>query len=164
MSPKKNNVLIIDDDIGLMQAMEIVLDSYGIGLSKFTEPIAAIQELKVNKHDVLVVNYLMSMIRGDEIVKLVREFDKEIYIILMSAHKDLAALFHIWRVQLHRGICTKHPHCLGEALFIHLQPLRHPLNTVQLGRSHHLHGSGSLKGAPYRTYPLLYFPQCSHKS
>ncbi len=97
MSVKKNNVLIIDDDIGLMQAMEIVLENYGIGLSKYTEPIAAIQELKTNKHDVLVVNYLMPMIRGDEIVKLVREFDKEIYIILMSAHKDLAPSIDIMR-------------------------------------------------------------------
>lgn len=94
---KKNNVLIIDDDIGLMQAMEIVLENYGISLSKYTEPIAAIQELKTNKHDVLVVNYLMPMIRGDEIVKLVREFDKEIYIILMSAHKDLAPSIDIMR-------------------------------------------------------------------
>ena len=97
MSTKKNIVLVIDDDIGLMQAMEIVLDSYGIGLSKFTEPITAIQELKTNKHDVLVVNYLMPMIRGDEIVKLVRQFDKEIYIILMSAHKDLAPSIDIMR-------------------------------------------------------------------
>ncbi len=97
MNTKKNNVLIIDDDIGLMQAMEIVLDSYGIGLSKYTEPITAIQELKANKHDVLVVNYLMPMIRGDEIVKLVRAFDKEIYIILMSAHKDLAPSIDIMR-------------------------------------------------------------------
>ncbi len=97
MSAKKNNVLIIDDDIGLMQAMEIVLENYGIGLSKYTEPITALQELKANKHDVLVVNYLMPMIRGDEIVKLVREFDKEIYIILMSAHKDLAPSIDIMR-------------------------------------------------------------------
>lgn len=94
---KKNNVLIIDDDIGLMQAMEVVLNSYSIGLTTFTEPLAAIQELKTNKHDILVVNYLMSAIRGDEIVRLVREFDKEIYIILMSAHKDLAPSIDIMR-------------------------------------------------------------------
>lgn len=97
MAVKKNNVLIIDDDIGMMQAMSVVLDSYGIGLSTYTEPLTAIQELKTNKHDVLVVNYLMPMIRGDEIVKIVREFDKEIYIILMSAHKDLAPSVDIMR-------------------------------------------------------------------
>lgn len=97
MDSKKNNVLIIDDDIGLMQAMEIVLSSYNIGLSAYTEPLAAIQELKTNKHAILIVNYLMASIRGDEIVRLVREFDKEIYIILMSAHKDLAPSIDIMR-------------------------------------------------------------------
>ena len=97
MHSNKNNVMIIDDDIGLTQALSIVLDSYNIKLSTFTEPLAAIQELKRNKHDILIVNYLMTSTRGDEIVKLIREFDKEIYIILMSAHKDLAPSIDIMR-------------------------------------------------------------------
>lgn len=97
MAKKKNNVLIIDDDIGLMEAMAVVLDSYDIGLSSFTEPLAALQELKDNKHDVLIVNYIMPNTKGDEIVRSVREFDKEIYIILMSAHKDLAPSIDIMR-------------------------------------------------------------------
>lgn len=97
MQDKKNNVLIIDDDIGLTQALSIVLDSYNIGLSSFTEPLSAVQELRTNKHDILIVNYLMPTTRGDEIVRLVREFDKEIYIILMSAHKDLAPSIDIMR-------------------------------------------------------------------
>ena len=49
--------MIIDDDIGLTQALSIVLDSYNIKLSTFTEPLAAIQELRTNKHDILIVNY-----------------------------------------------------------------------------------------------------------
>ena len=97
MQNTKNNVLIIDDDIGLTQALSIVLDSYNIGLTSFTEPLSAIQELKANKHDILIVNYLMPSTRGDEIVRLVRQFDKEIYIILMSAHKDLAPSIDIMR-------------------------------------------------------------------
>ena len=97
MPKKKNNVLIIDDDIGLMEAMSVVLASYNIGLSSFTEPIGALQELKTNKHDVLIVNYIMPTMKGDEIVRMVREFDKEIYIILMSAHKDLAPSIDIMR-------------------------------------------------------------------
>ncbi|MBQ8043730.1 MAG: HD domain-containing protein [Clostridia bacterium] len=97
MHSNKNNVMIIDDDIGLTQALSIVLDSYNIKLSTFTEPLAAIQELRTNKHDILIVNYLMTSTRGDEIVKLVRDFDKEIYIILMSAHKDLAPSIDIMR-------------------------------------------------------------------
>ena len=97
MHSNKNNVMIIDDDIGLTQALSIVLDSYNIKLSTFTEPLAAIRELRTNKHDILIVNYLMTSTRGDEIVRLVRDFDKEIYIILMSAHKDLAPSIDIMR-------------------------------------------------------------------
>lgn len=97
MHSNKNNVMIIDDDIGLTQALSIVLDSYNIKLSTFTEPLAAIQELRITKHDILIVNYLMPSTRGDEIVRLIREFDKEIYIILMSAHKDLAPSIDIMR-------------------------------------------------------------------
>ena len=97
MHSNKNNVMIIDDDIGLTQALSIVLDSYNIKLSTFTEPLAAIRELRTNKHDILIVNYLMTATRGDEIVRLVRDFDKEIYIILMSAHKDLAPSIDIMR-------------------------------------------------------------------
>lgn len=97
MHSNKNNVMIIDDDIGLTQALSVVLENYNIKLSTYTEPLAAIQELRTNKHDILIVSYLMPTTRGDEIVKLIREFDKEIYIILMSAHKDLAPSIDIMR-------------------------------------------------------------------
>lgn len=97
MNSNKNNVLIIDDDIGMMEAMSVVLDKYDIHLSVFTEPISALQELKNNKHDVLVINYLMPAIRGDEIIRKIREFDNDIYIILMSSHKDLAPSIEIMR-------------------------------------------------------------------
>lgn len=93
----RNNVLIIDDDIGMMEAMSIVLSKYDIHLSIFTEPISALQELKSNKHDVVIINYLLPSIRGDEVIKTIRDFDKDIYIILMSSHKELAPSVEIMR-------------------------------------------------------------------
>lgn len=94
---KRNNVLIIDDDIGMMEAMSVVLEKYDISLSIFTEPISALQELKNNKHDIIIINYLLPSIRGDEIIRTIREFDKDIYIILMSSHKELAPSVEIMR-------------------------------------------------------------------
>lgn len=85
----KGKVMVIDDDIGMMDAMSIVLKKYGIQVTPFTEAVTALEDLKTNKYHILIINYLMNPVRGDEIVRLVREFDKEIYIILMSAHKDL---------------------------------------------------------------------------
>lgn len=95
----RSNVLIIDDDINLMNAMTLVLSKYDINLVTFTEPLAAVQELRENnkKYDVLVINYILTSIKGDEIVRLVRQFNKDIYIILMSSHKELAPSINVMR-------------------------------------------------------------------
>lgn len=86
---KNAKILIIDEDVNMMEIISEILKSYGHTVSTFTEPVSAIEELKANKYDILLVNYLMSPVNGDRVVELVREFDKEIYIILMSMHKDL---------------------------------------------------------------------------
>ena len=66
-----------------------MLKKYNCDVTTYTETVSAIEELKNNKYDILILNFLMMPVNGDRIVKLVREFDKEIYIILMSTHNDL---------------------------------------------------------------------------
>ena len=83
-------ILVIDDDINMMDVLSVVLRRYGHFVKTYTEPLSAIEELRKNSYDILIVNYLMTPVNGDKIVETVREFNKEIYIILMSIHKDLA--------------------------------------------------------------------------
>lgn len=83
-------ILIIDDDVNMMEIITVVLNKYGHKVCSFTEPVTAIEELKNNKYDILLINYLMTPVNGDKIIELVRAFDKQIYIILMSMHRDLA--------------------------------------------------------------------------
>lgn len=82
-------ILIIDDDINMMDILSVILKKYGHKVETFSDPISAIAKLKEEKFDILIVNYLMSPINGEKVIELVREFDKELYIILMSIHKDL---------------------------------------------------------------------------
>ena len=83
-------ILVIDDDVNMMEVLSVILNKYGHSVTSYTEPVAAIEALKTQKFDILIVNYLMTPVTGDRIIELVREFDKEIYIILMSMHKDLS--------------------------------------------------------------------------
>ncbi len=83
-------ILVIDDDINMMDVLSVILRRYGHTVKTYTDPLSAIEELKKNTYDILIVNYLMTPVKGDKIVETVREFNKEIYIILMSIHKDLA--------------------------------------------------------------------------
>lgn len=94
---KKNDVLIIDDDIGMMQALSLVLEKYDIKLDIFTEPLQALQAMKEKKFDILIVNYMMPSIKAEDFIKMVREFQKDIYVILMSAHRDIAPSIDIMR-------------------------------------------------------------------
>lgn len=82
-------IMIIDDDIGMMDVLSAILSKYNHQLFPFTEPVAAIEALKADSFDILIVNYLMSPVNGDRIIELVRQFNKDIYIILISTHKDL---------------------------------------------------------------------------
>lgn len=84
------NILVIDDDINMMDVLSVILRRYGHNVKTFTDPLSGIEELRKNSYDILIVNYLMTPVKGDKIVETVREFNKEIYIILMSIHKDLA--------------------------------------------------------------------------
>ena len=90
MNKNGKKILIIDDDVNMMEILSVVLEKYGHTLYSYTDSISGIEALKKDKYDILIVNYLLSPVNGDKIVELVREFDKEIYIILMSIHKDLA--------------------------------------------------------------------------
>lgn len=83
-------IMVIDDDISMMDMLSIMLSRYGHTVVPFTEPVSAIEALKSQPFDILIVNYLMSPVNGDRVVELVREFNKEIYIIMMSVNKDLA--------------------------------------------------------------------------
>lgn len=98
-SNKINNakILIIDDDIGMMDVLSTILSDYGHTVYPFTEPVSAIEALKSDSFDILIVNYLMTPVNGDRIITLVREFNKDIYIILMSSHKDLIPSIEIIR-------------------------------------------------------------------
>lgn len=83
-------IMIIDDDIAMMNMLSAILSKYHHTVIPFTEPVSAIESLKSDSYDILIVNYLMSPVNGDRVVELVREFNKEIYIILMSINKDLS--------------------------------------------------------------------------
>lgn len=90
-------ILVIDDDVNMMEMLSVVLKKYGHTIDTFTEPVSAIENLKATKYDILIVNYLMTPVKGDRIVELVREFNKDIYIILMSVHKDLTPSIEVMK-------------------------------------------------------------------
>ena len=86
---KANKVMIIDDEKTFIVPLEIGLKRAGIEVISFTDPIEAIEYLKNNKINVLLTDYHMEPgINGDEVIKRVREFNKDIIIYLQTGYAE----------------------------------------------------------------------------
>jgi len=86
---KANKVMIIDDEKTFIVPLEIGLKRVGIDVISFTDPIEAIEYLKNNKINVLLTDYHMEPgINGDEVIKRVREFNKDVIIYLQTGYAE----------------------------------------------------------------------------
>ena len=89
-SPIENRILLIDDEIGIINSVSVVLKRNGYFCEGVTDPLEGIKLLKEQHFDILILDYLMENIHGDEVIKMIREFNKDLYIILLTGHKDIA--------------------------------------------------------------------------
>ena len=83
-------LMIIDDDAGLIDSISNFLTRNGYDILGLINPLEGLDRLKEEKYDLLILDYFMSPIKGDDFVSKLREFDNELYVILLTGHKDLA--------------------------------------------------------------------------
>lgn len=84
------SILTLDDD----EIMTVTLQSYfqatGYAVDIENDPYKAIEKVRENHYDILLLDFLMKPITGDIVVEKIREFNKDIYIILLTGHKSMA--------------------------------------------------------------------------
>ena len=98
-------ILVVDDEQGIIDSLSIFLSKYHF--TGMTNPEKAVELLKNEHFDLLVLDFLMAPLHGDEVVEKIREFNKDIYILLLTGHKDLAPpLETIKRLDI-QGYCEK---------------------------------------------------------
>lgn len=83
-------IMIIDDEEGIIDSVSSLLRRNGYWSSGFTNPLEGLEELQRQHYDLLILDYFMSPIHGDAVVEEIRKYDKELYILLLTGHKDLA--------------------------------------------------------------------------
>ena len=104
-SPYK--IMAVDDDPGILDSLTVVLKRNGYSLVTFTNPLDALNELKTNHYDLLLLDFIMSPLHGDQVVAEIRKFDKDLYILLLTGHKDLAPPLDTIKQLDIQGYCEK---------------------------------------------------------
>ena len=83
-------VLIVDDEMGIIDSLYIFLKRFGYDFTGVTNPLEAVEKVRTEHFDLMILDFIMTPIHGDEVVEKIREFNKEIYILLITGQKDLA--------------------------------------------------------------------------
>jgi len=100
-------ILAVDDEIGIIDSLSIFLKRSGYSFTGITDPMEAIERMKNEHFDLLLLDFIMTPLHGDQVVEEIRKFNKELYILLLTGHKDLAPpLETIKRLDI-QGYCEK---------------------------------------------------------
>lgn len=83
-------ILTLDDDPNITAALQAYFEGSGYQVDTETDPIAALSRMRLKRYDILLLDFLMQPICGDEVVTRLRAFDKDVFIILLTGHKELA--------------------------------------------------------------------------
>ena len=100
-------VLVVDDEIGIIDSLSIFLKRSGYDFVGVTDPLEAIEKARTEHFDLMILDFIMTPIHGDQVVSEIRKFDKELYILLLTGHKDLAPPLETIRRLDIQGYCEK---------------------------------------------------------
>lgn len=100
-------IIAVDDEEGIIDSLSIFLRRSGYDFVGVTDPQEAIERVKNEHFDLMILDFIMTPIHGDQVVEEIRKFNKELYILLLTGHKDLAPpLDTIRRLDI-QGYCEK---------------------------------------------------------
>lgn len=85
---KNASVVVVDDIEEVLQATKNCLEFEDMNVTCFLNPIEGLEYLKKNKVDVLLLDFFMPEMNGDEFVEKLREYNQETIVILQTGYAD----------------------------------------------------------------------------
>ena len=100
-------IIAVDDEEGIVDSLSIFLKRSGYSFTGVTDPVKAIELVKNEHFDLMILDFIMTPFHGDQVVEEIRKFNKDLYILLLTGHKDLAPPLEAIRRLDIQGYCEK---------------------------------------------------------
>jgi CheY-like chemotaxis protein len=82
---KRRRILLVDDEPDICIVYQIVLQDAGYECKSYTDSVKALQEFRVNYYDLILLDIKMPVLDGFELCKKIREVDRTVHIIFITA-------------------------------------------------------------------------------
>lgn len=83
-------ILTVDDDTIMTSTIQAYFQRNGYEVDAENDPYRAIERVRNGHYDIMLLDFLMSPICGNQVVEEIRKFNKDLYIILLTGHKSMA--------------------------------------------------------------------------
>lgn len=100
-------IIAVDDEPGILDSLNVFLTRAGYTFVGLTDPLEAIEKVKNEHFDLMLLDFLMVPIHGDKVVEEIRKFNQDLYILLLTGHKDLAPPLDTIKKLDIQGYCEK---------------------------------------------------------
>ena len=103
----KYKIIAVDDEAGILDSLNVFLTKSGYSFVGITDPLEAIERVRNEHFDLMLLDFIMTPIHGNQVVEEIRKFNSELYILLLTGHKDLAPPLETIRRLDIQGYCEK---------------------------------------------------------
>lgn len=100
-------MFILDDDRNILEALGANFRTKGYEVVTQENPLEALRQMEEEHYDILILDFIMTPVCGDEVVARLRKFDQRIYVIMLTGHKELAPPLNTIRELEIQGYCEK---------------------------------------------------------
>ncbi len=84
------SILTLDDDPIITSTIQAYFQRSGYQVDVESNPYTAIERVRTGNYDILLLDFLMAPICGDQVVEEIRKFNQDLFIILLTGHKSMA--------------------------------------------------------------------------
>ena len=95
---KNAKVIVIDDDKSILKLISRHFEVYGITAQYFDTELAALEEIKSNPPDILILDIHLPNISGIEILKMTRKEFPTIQVIMITGYTDIKEAVEIMKL------------------------------------------------------------------
>jgi CheY-like chemotaxis protein len=90
---KKKRVLLVDDEPDICMIYQMVLEDAGYQCIPYTDPIKALRDFRIGYYDLILLDIKMPILNGFELCKKIREIDKTVHIVFITATEQYYGKF-----------------------------------------------------------------------
>ncbi len=88
--PAQISILTVDDDPIITSTIKDYFERLGYEVDIENNPVNAVERVRTGHYDIMLLDFLMTPICGDQVVEEIRKFNKDLFIVLLTGHKSMA--------------------------------------------------------------------------